>query len=279
MSSLPDCEYTDGGPTQSQILEQNIAGLEARIRELEGGDAAVTLHDPHAVGTQPVPTAVDNTRSTERIIQSFLDHANTIGFFLHRGRFVNKLAASIPPTEISPLPASLVHATYLIGVMCTNDPILKQQEPQILSRALRSLTATLNPAHVIYMLQAEVLLTYYLFHQGRILEGGYHAAAAASIAVACRLHKIRSVGMAGQAPTTTADVLQLPPPTDSVGEGERVQAFWNVFIVDRYWSVWSQSPSALVQEASPSMQVDTPWPMEMEGYEQVSKTWRFATVH
>ena len=58
-------------------------------------------------------------------IQSFLDHANTIGFFLHRGRFVNKLAASIPPTEVSPLPASLVHATYLIGVMCTNEPILK----------------------------------------------------------------------------------------------------------------------------------------------------------
>ena len=77
--------------------------------------------------------------------------------------------------------------------------------------------------------------------------------------------------MGGQASTTNVDVPQLPPPADSVEEGERVQAFWNVFIVDRYWSVWSQSPSALVQEALPSMQEDTPWPIEMEGYEQVRR--------
>ena len=51
-SHAEDCEYTDGGPTASQILERSVAELEARIRELEGGDAAVLLHDPHA----PPPT-------------------------------------------------------------------------------------------------------------------------------------------------------------------------------------------------------------------------------
>ena len=50
-SHAEDCEYTDGGPTTTQILERSVADLEARIRELEGGDAAVLLFDPHAAAT------------------------------------------------------------------------------------------------------------------------------------------------------------------------------------------------------------------------------------
>ena len=52
-SHAEDCEYTDGGPTASQLLEKSVTELEARIRELEGGDAAVLLHDPHATPTPP----------------------------------------------------------------------------------------------------------------------------------------------------------------------------------------------------------------------------------
>ena len=48
-----ECEYTDGGPTASQLLEQNVAHLEARIRELEGRTSeSITLHDPHAAFSQ-----------------------------------------------------------------------------------------------------------------------------------------------------------------------------------------------------------------------------------
>ncbi|KAJ3552243.1 hypothetical protein NM688_g4253 [Phlebia brevispora] len=134
-SNLEDCEYIDGGPTQSQLLEQNIAELEARIRELEGSDAEVALHDPHSVANNSSPPrSVNAIPPTERIIQSFIDHASCFGFFLHPGRFLPNLRASIPPIDRSPVPAALVHTVYLIGIVCTNDPVLKQQEPHVLAR-------------------------------------------------------------------------------------------------------------------------------------------------
>lgn len=45
-----DCEYTDGpGPTQTQMLEQEVDRLQGRIAELENSTASpLTLHDPYA---------------------------------------------------------------------------------------------------------------------------------------------------------------------------------------------------------------------------------------
>ena len=200
-------------------------------------------------------------------IQSFLDHSTSFGFFLHPTRFLTNLTASIPPTDQSPIPAALVNAIYLLGLAFSNDATLRQQESQMFDRAVHSLTSSLDPRRIIYMIQAEVLLSYYLFHKGRQLEGGYHSAAAVSIAVACRLHKQRSATWQG---VVTHEEVVLPQPVDAIEEGERILAFWHVFVLDRCWSVWSQSPSVLIQESSANMQVDTPWPLKMSSYEQVS---------
>lgn len=209
------------------------------------------------------------TASTFCSIQSFIDHSTSFGFFLHPARFCSNLTASIPPTDQSLVPAALVYAVYLLGVVFSNDPGLREQELHMLTRTLHSLTSALDPTRIIYMLQAEVLVSYYLFYKGRQLEGGYHAAAAVSIAVACKLHKLR--GESWPPAVDNTDYI-LPPAADDIEEGERIFAFWNVLILDRCWSVWSQSPSALIQEASPSMQISTPWPLKMTSYERVSFT-------
>lgn len=68
-----ECEYTDGGPTASQILEQNVAQLEARIRELEGRTSeSITLHDPHAAFSQSGnrPAAQSAVTGGERVVAS-----------------------------------------------------------------------------------------------------------------------------------------------------------------------------------------------------------------
>ena len=49
---MDDCEYTDiQGRTRTQILEENVARLQARIQELENPQASspsVLLHDPYS---------------------------------------------------------------------------------------------------------------------------------------------------------------------------------------------------------------------------------------
>lgn len=187
-------------------------------------------------------------------------------------RFLTQLRASIPPSDRSPLPASLVHATQLIGLLFVNDSTLQQQESRKLALVLQTLSADLDPHRIIYTLQAEVLVSHYFFHRNRRLEGSYHIAAAVSIAVACKLHKIRSASWIMQPPgTPSGQEVQLFPPADDVEEGERIRAFWTVFSLDRYWTVWTQSPSVFMIQPTAATQVDTPWPLEMADYEQVSK--------
>ena len=185
-------------------------------------------------------------------------------------RFLNDLKSSIPPSNQTPIPPALVHAVQLVGLVFCGDDTLRREEPRKLAAVLQALAADMDPNRIIHILQAEVLVSYYLFHQNRRLEANYHAAAAVSIAVACNLHKIRSATwMFPQAGTAAGQQLQLFPPADDVEEGERIRAFWTVFALDRCWTVWAQSPSVFVTAPTAMTQVDTPWPLEMSQYEQV----------
>ena len=206
-------------------------------------------------------------------IQSFVDFAPDFGFYLHIPRFLTQLRASVPPTDRSPLPSALVHAVQLVGLLFCEDDALKQEQPLKLAAVLQTLSIDMDPSRIIYILQAEVLVSHYLFHMNRRLEGSYHAAAAVSIAVACRLHKIRSTsGLVMPSGSQNGQEVRLIPPSDSIEEGERIRAFWTVFALDRYWSVWTQSSSVFIMPPTTMTQVDTPWPLEMVGYEQVSRT-------
>ena len=158
-----------------------------------------------------------------------------------------------------------------MGLLFCGDDALKQEEPRKLTAVLQTLSADMDPNRIMYTLQAEVLVSHYLFHKNRRLEGSYHAAAAVSIAVACRLHKIRSASWLVAPPSSpSGQEVQLFPPADDIEEGERIRAFWTVFALDRCWSVWTQSSSVFMVPPTAMTQVDTPWPLEMVGYEQVS---------
>ncbi|KAI0091627.1 hypothetical protein BDY19DRAFT_931436 [Irpex rosettiformis] len=281
-SNILDCEYTDEGLTASQILEQNISALEARIRQLEGDPGSITLHDPHLQGSvsqtrgvSPEQSAANTARRNRLIMQAFINYAPNFGFFLHLPRFLEHLKASIPWTPQSPLPEALVYAVYLIGVLFathdgasgSSDERLSRDLPQIFERAQQALSAQLDPSKVLYVLQAEVLLTAYLFHTNKCTACNYHAAAAMSIAVGCKLHKIRSAGWTGPG-TSVVPEMQLLPPMDDVEEGERVRAFWTIFSLDRCLSAICHTPSLLSQQGTVATRVDTPWPLEMSEYEE-----------
>ncbi|KAI0692447.1 hypothetical protein BC835DRAFT_1277730 [Cytidiella melzeri] len=288
-SNILDCEYTDEGPTASQILEQHISYLEARIRELEGDSGSITLHDPHARNQTPQARDPRNADGTpfpfSSSMQTFVSYAPEFGFFLHLPRFLEKLKASIPPTPQSPLPAALVHATFLFGVLFSagsgvgiggGDDDLTKEVPQLLKRAEQALSAELDPSTMLYTLQAEVLLGMCLYHMNSRISGNYHAAAAMSIAVGCKLHKLRSSEwmntqmnhpLIGEHPGSIPDV-QLFPPMDDIEEGERIRAFWTIFTLDRCLVVVCGATSLLAQQGTAATRVDTPWPLEMSDYEQ-----------
>lgn len=186
---------------------------------------------------------------------------------MHIPRFLNKIKMSIPPATESPIPPALVFSVLLIDSLFGNKPDRESVEHRLLSLAVQNLSTALEPNKIIYMLQAEVLLAKYLLHQNQRVAANYHVSAAVSIAVACNLHKIQSA-TALVAPT--AAVITLPPPVDAIEVGERIRAFWTVYIMDRGWTVWTHSSSALLDESSVLTQIDTPWPKELHEYEQVS---------
>lgn len=203
-------------------------------------------------------------------LSTFFDHATTFGFFLNMPRFLRRLTGRFSTSTISP---ALVNSMQLLTLQLVDDPQLRSHEPQLLSRVLQALaaaTANINPATMIEILQAEVLVSFYFFNRDRKLEGGYHATAAVSLAVACDLHKVRGVQGGGSTSPSSGAHYRLPVPADDVEEGERIQGFWVVYCVDRCWTVALKSQSVLSRGDFAS-QIETPWPIETSNYEQVSQ--------
>ncbi len=121
------------------------------------------------------------------------------------------------------------------------------------------------------MIQAKILLVDYLFSIGHFAAALHEAHSASSLAVACGLHKIRT---AQPIPAYTSfidriDLTLQEPPRDQIEEGERINAFWAVFFMDRCLSVMFGPPLVISDMDAPGMQIDTPWPLEMETYERV----------
>ncbi|PCH36201.1 hypothetical protein WOLCODRAFT_108360 [Wolfiporia cocos MD-104 SS10] len=273
-----DCEYSDGqGPTTSQLLEQQVTQLEGRIAELESAQAPLVLHDPYEAYHRSQGTQRQN-RMLHTLMTTFFQHSFQVGFFLHVPRFLQKISAPTPsgiPTHFN----LLLNAIYLLGAQFSSDAQLQAQQSTFLSRALAQVTSAMshtNSSAILYVLQAEILLANYFFDNNRSLEGTYHSTAAASIALACKLHQIRS--SRGQTVSSNAQY-RLDPPLDSIEEGERVNAFWTTYILDKCWSTALGSSSAFVEDESKGTIIDTPWPLNQAAYQNVSITQGLRTSH
>ncbi|EKM53301.1 uncharacterized protein PHACADRAFT_175699 [Phanerochaete carnosa HHB-10118-sp] len=55
---------------------------------------------------------------------------------------------------------------------------------------------------------------------------------------------------------------------DAVEQGERVDAFWAVYVLDKCWSVALESPSAISDSSTSGTRISTPWPLSIAQYEQ-----------
>ncbi|KAI0792128.1 hypothetical protein C8Q75DRAFT_805167 [Abortiporus biennis] len=333
-----DCEYTMDvqGLTRTQMLEEEIALLETKIRELEnpGQSSSVRLRSVNelsAVGSggsggssgsstsnsshrslqegqfgtlelinpfasidlastgqsldfSPEPprftvSAPPNAEERSILVNTFIPHASRMSFFLHIPRFINTVAAEHYAIEGNGLLDVLVTSVCLWGCRLSNNPAFHAKEEEYFCEVIHKLSSSLfieqrdRTHEVLYIIQAEVLLANYLFFNRRFLEGRYHCSAAISLALTCRLNFIRSgsttpirTGTSLTLTTVLGNIAGLPIPIDQIQEGERINAFWTVYILDKCWSVALGSPSSINEDGVYATQIDTPWPLSMEGY-------------
>lgn len=170
---------------------------------------------------------------------------------------------------------ALLSTVHLLGVHVSGRDDFTMEEPMLLSQAVRQTNISLSIFHpqvVLHTIQAQVLLAHYFFRTSRFLEGRYHINAAVSLCIRSGLHKLRTVRATipiVQCPTDTQS--SLPVPQDAIEEGQMINGFWTAFIADRCWSACLDTPSLMTDDDTLGTQIDTPWPLDMEGYEQVCR--------
>ncbi|KZV89039.1 hypothetical protein EXIGLDRAFT_160450 [Exidia glandulosa HHB12029] len=233
-------------------------------------------------------------RTRQMLLDIFLKHREQCGLIIHVDRFLQNL--QLPLGSPQRPHAALLNCIYLLAAKFSANPSLRAFEPRFFARATEAITAALERSdRLVNIIQAECLLAFYLYSNGRLLEGFYHASAAARLVVGLGLHQITScdfnVARAPQAAdaskqgmpvswaATSGNSSILPPPLDAVDLGERIHAFWMAFNIDRAWAVATGMPVAFSNDDHVRTQIETVWPRSLSDFEsgQVSDA-EYATV-
>ncbi|KAL0058002.1 hypothetical protein AAF712_015338 [Marasmius tenuissimus] len=298
------CEYGDGR-TQAQMLEKDIHRLEVRLRELQtpGSISSMELMNPYSPGKQskqkrrhdfqtfPSHEPESTPPNAQLLIDTFFAHAHDIGFFLNIPRFRNFL--NLPQGDPARPLRGLMSIMYLMGLRLAKLSLPtstdKAQSEALVAHTMDEITSmpinsSSHPFLVVQTIQAELLLATYLFVHSRQLEGQYHLTRAFSLSIGARLNTIQttrgrpsisiesSIDNVSFSPQSislcSTPPFSLPHTSDPVVEGERVNAFWTAFTLCNTWDAVVEAPTSLISVGDGFMEVDTPWPMDMDGYEQ-----------
>ncbi|KAJ7747824.1 Zn(2)-Cys(6) binuclear cluster domain-containing protein [Mycena metata] len=294
------CEFTDE-MSRTMELENAVFRLQSRINDLEGmaGPSTYPGHPPSGSdfswssqlsGTSspfsgssagsPRPGWENSFLGVEEpplpmiqmLLDYFLPHATQFGFFLDLATF--RESALLPlhfGNTLRPSPA-LLSVAYLWGVHLSLSQPLISSEPVFLRRAQQhvstEITEATNSTQFLHTIQAQVLLSIYMFRNKRFLESEFHANGAATLALGYQLHKIRSARPSSPRLLAVPVMLEMYPnrPQSAVEEGERIRGFWAVACLQSSLNVALNSAANFsILEAS-SVDIDTPWPLEIADY-------------
>lgn len=264
----------------AQILEDSIAVLEARIQQLQDPQMSTTpaaVPSSYAANQSP-PGGLAFQRNAsqsfarepskqviEKLLDCFLLHPSEFGFFLNVPRFRHSMTTFPPGHPSRPSPA-LSFAVYLWGANLSRDASLMAHESAYLNRAAQEIAVNLSgnhPRKIIEGVQADVLLAYYFFFKARFSEGKYYVTSAVSTTLAAGLHRLPP------ARSTSNTALMILPARDAVEEAERIIGIWTVLALDKAWAVaLDETPNLVTLNGKHDTQIDIPWPLDMEDYEQ-----------
>jgi len=196
-----------------------------------------------------------------------IPYADEFGFFLH----IPRVRASLEGTARDGIPLALQNAIILISLHLTEPQQQFSSELTLLSTSSRQLadiipvcgTSTRDLLHVI---QTQVLLAIYLSRVGRTIEARYYLGAAASLALAFRLHSSSPSEEVLRAPGDIQYMLfdifrtTLPRPVDHIEWTETLHAFWTIFTRDKCVSAVLGVPPSI----SRSVRITIPWPGQVQ---------------
>ncbi|TDL21883.1 hypothetical protein BD410DRAFT_282953 [Rickenella mellea] len=296
---LQECEYTDQGPALTQVLEDEVDRLKARIYDLEHptDNLPVTLHNPHAayleaqtrrtsrpdIRNQPNERHSSSSGSvgslllrqmhpevSRMLVTLFVERGELTGFALDKSRFYEQfnLPASNPN---SPHPA-LLSSIYVWAFRLLNSNAFSGILPLYVNEAKRALASTINhrSSHArIQAIQSQVLLAAFFYSNGRVVEGHYHATGAVTMSFSAGLHRelASSAGSPSSSPNLApGTMLSIPPPRDAIEAAERTRLFWAVYTLDACWSVAAGSSSNIREGGNPNTTIKTPWPLSNEEF-------------
>ncbi|KAJ6582373.1 hypothetical protein B0H19DRAFT_930349, partial [Mycena capillaripes] len=192
-------------------------------------------------------------------LESFLPHATQFGFFLHLERFREATLLPFPLGDTRRPSPALLYAVYLWAIHLSQDHRLTLSENIFFNRAQQHIltvtSAETNPKDLLHIIQAQLLLSMYLFRAGDFCAAQIHVDAAAALALDRQLHKMRS------APVNTPVIF-----ADPVGEGERVRAFWAIACLQSHLSISFGGGTSTFCIFDSIRELDTPWPLEIEDY-------------
>ncbi|KAG6897529.1 hypothetical protein C0992_000514 [Termitomyces sp. T32_za158] len=295
------------GKTRTQLLREHIARLEARIRELEdpdyvspavvfsSGDLSLyTSHSPLSFPSDSSPASPNTSwtslqpstspSSTQflpeidfddqqtrfqpplelarMLLNIFSPHRHQCGLDIHMGRVLDSLTM-YPKEQRHP---ALMNTMYLWACFISRPEPLSQHEEHYLGLALDALREGLRDGEkIVDIIQGSCLLSMYFLVNGRILEGSYHATVAAALAVQCGLHI--NTYQDEVWPSNPQEQYDLKPSRTGVKEGERILAFWQVYNLDRCWSVILRKPCIIPDGPDPRQSINCPWPQDWAEYE------------
>jgi hypothetical protein len=173
-----------------------------------------------------------------------------------------------------------MNAIFLWSCYISRPEPLSQHESHYLSKALEGLNDAIQcPDKIIDVIQGSCLLSLYFLSNGRVLEGSYHANAAASLCIQWGLH-----GGISNAPnlgfSDPVASCKLDPPNNAIEAGDRILTFWQVFNLDRCWSVVLHKPAVMPDTQSSFTSINAPWPLAIEEYESghIDESRNFQTI-
>ncbi|KAK7449724.1 hypothetical protein VKT23_013199 [Stygiomarasmius scandens] len=199
------------------------------------------------------------------LLDIFLAHRHQCWFDSDVSRF--QAFSDSQSSRPEPHPA-LLNAIFLLGCFFARNPFYSDLEAHFLSKTLHEITVALDSSdRLVDVVQASCLLALYLYTNCRTLEAYCHSFSAARLAVGLGLHQIQpkdldqsraSSSASSSKPSNTP--IAIEKPKNHVELRDRISAFWQVFMVDRCWSVANGLPVALPDGEHHQGRIKTPWP-------------------